>query len=427
MKRFLMTCMTLVLVVSWFVFPDGKSLVYADEDIKVGVLLPLTGPWAKFGGEAMAAVELAADMVNASGGVRGKKVFLEKADTQSSPPAATSEANRLISQKGINVMIGSFAAPLGIAISGVANRRQVVHWEMFADIFTDRNNNWSFMNGPHGAVYAAAALDYIKDVLAPKFGVKDWRSLRIGSLWENRPWGTKVGRGVRARAKALKYTLKLDESYDQFMPDLTPVVLKVKSANLDFLIACSYFNDAVQFQKKARELDLYVKGMIGVSAGYGLPVLANALGKSIDGVLVSDLPAKMSKKALAPETAKLAEAFISEFTKRKGHPPGAHATGAFTTAWILFKDVLPNSKSMKPADIKTAALQLDKPMGYQITGWGVKFSNFDRPDNSKDFGYNLRSFPAIFQWQDKETHVVSPERFATRKLAKVPLPKWYDR
>ncbi len=85
----------------------------AAEEARVGLLLPFSGPWAKFGNEMAISMEIARDLVNQSGGVQGgKQIVFVRADIPN-PTAATSEANRLISQEKLQVLLGSFAAPLG--------------------------------------------------------------------------------------------------------------------------------------------------------------------------------------------------------------------------------------------------------------------------------------------------------------------------
>ena len=77
--------------------------------------------------------------------------------------------------------------------------------------------------------------------------------------------------GDYAKEKNIK--LIYDEGYDQFATDMTPIVQKLKDLKPDVLIAISFPNDAILFQRKAKELDFYVSAMIGVSAGYSNPDL----------------------------------------------------------------------------------------------------------------------------------------------------------
>jgi len=374
------------------------------------------------------AVEIARDLVNQSGGAPGgRTITLVKADIPN-PTAATSEASRLVAQEKLQVLLGTFAAPLGVAVSAVAAKEAVVHWEIMAaaDILTKRNSKWIFRNGLAAGRYGAGAVDMAAELIAPKLGAAA-RSLRVGTLWENRPWGTGTGEGVRARAKELGLPLALDESYDQFATDMTPIVQKVKDATLDVLIAASYYNDAVLFQKKARELNLYLKALVGLSAGYAIPEFGQVMGKAANGIFDVETPPRVGREALRPETARLADFFYDAYRKKTGHEPAGHAVASFAAAHLLFHDVLRAAKGMQAEDIRAAAVMLDKPPGYQINGWGVKYSQFDQPGDPKDAGQNLRSFVVAWQWQDGHPVTVWPKRFAQREPILVPLSPWEKR
>src|ERR1700760_5147792 len=72
------------------------------EEIKIGVLEPFTGPWAKNGNESYVAMEIARDMINEKGGIRGDKIAFIRGDAPD-PSAGKSEAERIISQNGVKL------------------------------------------------------------------------------------------------------------------------------------------------------------------------------------------------------------------------------------------------------------------------------------------------------------------------------------
>ena len=80
----------LVLAAGFACFPFGSALA---EDIKIGVLEPFTGPWAKNGNESYMAMEIARDMINEKGGIRGDKIAFIRGDAPD-PSAGKSEAER---------------------------------------------------------------------------------------------------------------------------------------------------------------------------------------------------------------------------------------------------------------------------------------------------------------------------------------------
>src|SRR6516164_3630862 len=408
LRTFLRARSWLVLAAGFACFPFGSALA---EDIKIGVLEPFTGPWAKNGNESYMAMEIARDMINEKGGIRGDKIAFIRGDAPD-PSAGKSEAERIISQNGVKLITGTYASPLGIAISAEAERQGVVHWETIAsaDIITKRGYKHVFQVGP-----AANRLN------------RKFEDLRIALLWENRAFGTAVGNGARARAKDLGINLIFDEGYDQFMTDMTPLVQKLKDAKPDVLVVISFINDTVLLHRKAKELDFNVPAVIGVSAGHSVPDLKDSIGTAVNGLFVSDLPVLVNPAALRPDVQAAAEEFNKRYEKIQRRVPAGHAVASFAALWTLFNDVLPKAKSIAPEEVRAAALSMDLPPGSLINGSGLKFSNFDLPNDPKDAGQNIRSSIGVWQWQNMAARQVYPKNLATNEIAMVPLPDWSKR
>jgi branched-chain amino acid transport system substrate-binding protein len=399
----------------------------AQEPIKIGVLLPFTGPLAKNGIENWEAVQIARDMINERGGINGRKVEYVKGDA-TTPNAAISETERLITKEGVKITTGSFASPIAIAVSQAAERNGAFHWETTgaAEIITRRGFKHTFQVGAPARKYGQAAIDFINDDLAKRLG-KPVGDLKIALLWENRAFGKSVGDGIRAYAQSKGIKLVYDEGYDQTMTDMTPIVQKLKDVAPDILIAISFPNDAVLFQRKAKELDFNVGAFIGVSAGYSSPDLRDSIGNSVVGIFVADFPPKVNASALKPEVKQVAEEFYKRYEAKMNRPPAGHATAGFSAIWALFTEVLPKAKTYQPDELRDIALKLDLPEGSLVNGSGIKFTNFDWPDDPKDAGQNLRASIGVWQWTKDGNEQVYPPSLATHEATMVPMPKWSER
>jgi branched-chain amino acid transport system substrate-binding protein len=399
----------------------------AQQPIRIGVLLPMTGPFAKNGIENWEAMQIARDMINERGGVNGRKIEYLQGDA-TSPTAAISETERLITKDGIRITTGSFASPLAIAVSQAAERNGVFHWETTgaAEIITRRGFKHTFQVGAPARLYSQAAVDFVVDDLAKRLN-KPLSDIRIALLWENRAFGKSVGDGVRAYSETKKIKLVYDEGYDQFATDMTPIVQKLKDAKPDILIAVSFPNDAILFQRKAREIDFNVAAFIGVSAGYSSPDLRNSIGDSVVGLFVSDFPPKVNANVLKPEVRKIADEFYKRYEDKMKRPPAGHAAAGFSAIWALFTEVFPKAKTFEPDELREIALKLDLPEGSLVNGSGIKFTNFDWAGDPKDAGQNLRASIGVWQWTKTGNEQVFPAQLATASPAMVPLPDWSKR
>jgi branched-chain amino acid transport system substrate-binding protein len=399
----------------------------AQQPVRIGVLLPMTGPFAKNGIENWEAMQIARDMINERGGIKGRKIEYLQGDA-TSPNAAISETERLITKDGIKITTGSFASPLAIAVSQAAERNGVFHWETTgaAEIITRRGFKHTFQVGAPARRYSQAAVDFVIDDLAKRLN-KPISDLRIALLWENRAFGKSVGDGVRAYSEGKKIKLVYDEGYDQFATDMTPIVQKLKDVKPDILIAVSFPNDAILFQRKAKEIDFNVAAFIGVSAGYSSPDLRNSIGDSVVGLFVSDFPPKVNANVLKPEVRKIADEFNKRYEDKMKRPPAGHAAAGFSAIWALFTEVLPKATTFEPDELRDIALKLDLPEGSLVNGSGIKFTNFDWAEDPKDAGQNLRASIGVWQWTKAGNEQVFPAQLATAPAAMVPLPDWSKR
>lgn len=399
----------------------------AQEPIKIGVLLPFTGPLAKNGIENWEAMQIAREMINERGGVNGRKIEYLQGDA-TTPNAAISETERLITKEGIKITTGSFASPIAIAVSQAAERNGAFHWETTgaAEIITRRGFKYTFQVGAPARKYGQAAVDFVFNDLAKRLN-KPVTDLKIALLWENRAFGKSVGDGIRAYSQTKGIKLAYDEGYDQTATDMTPIVQKLKDVAPDILIAISFPNDAILFQRKAKELDFNVNAFVGVSAGYSSPDLRDSIGDSVVGIFVADFPPKVNANVLKPEVKKVAEEFYKRYEAKLKRAPAGHAAAGFSAIWALFTEVLPKAKTLQPDELREIALKLDLPEGSLVNGSGIKFTNFDWADDPKDAGQNLRASIGVWQWTKAGNEEVYPPSLATSEAAMVPLPKWSNR
>ena len=145
---------------------------FAADTIKLGMFTPVTGSWAFPGKQQFQAGTIATDMINARGGIAGKKVEWVRADV-TSPKVAMSEAERLITQKGVKVLVGGWSSSCAYAASQVSEKYKVIHWETnnIADNITQRGFKYLFRTCPIASKFGHKMTDFAVKVAAPKLGI----------------------------------------------------------------------------------------------------------------------------------------------------------------------------------------------------------------------------------------------------------------
>ena len=110
------------------VMPQASA---ATKVIKIGLIFPTSGAFSILGTDQSRGAELVLDWANANGGVGGAKIEILKGDSQSNAGVGATVAQRLIDQ-GAQILIGSYSSGISAAIMPVAQRNNVILWEVGA-------------------------------------------------------------------------------------------------------------------------------------------------------------------------------------------------------------------------------------------------------------------------------------------------------
>jgi branched-chain amino acid transport system substrate-binding protein len=385
------------------------------ETLQIGALYPFTGAAALLGDESYRGAELAVKLRNKNGGVAGgKQVELVKADAPDAN-AAQAEANRLITQKGLNLILGSYSSSISFAASEVAERNATLYWELGAisDPITERGYKYVVRVNPPASQFAKVEIDYIKEVVAPKLNKKP-TEVKIGIVHEDSLYGTTVAGFIEKIAKAEQIQITTIQPYNLKSVDLSSVILNVKQANPDVLIAVSYLNDAILLSRQSKELGLNVPAFIGTGGGHTMTDFQKALGKDVDGIIDVDFPQYAINKTYTPGL----EDFLKLYKETYGEEPrSGHSLANFMGTNVLL-DVIDKVGELNPDKIREAAMGYKLEAGKSATGWGVEFDNAN--------GQNKMGQPYVHQWVDGKLVTVWPKGAAVQEVI-LPMPKWSER
>ncbi len=408
-------------VLSLLFFSAG--LGSAQDTIRIGALYPITGALALLGTHDMNGVELATAIKNEQGGVLGKKIAVVKGDAPNAEAAKT-ETERMINVEKLKIIMGTYSSSLSYVASAAAERNKVIYFETgaIADNITQRGFKYLFRNCPAASLFGNGQAEFAKEVLAAKLG-KSPKDLRVVQMFEDSLYGTSVGTAAEKRLKEIGFQVLAVESYNKSVTDMSPLVMKFKAARPDFVVATCYLNDAVLFQRQSREMNFYVKALVGGGGGHGILDFAKAVGKDSDGVFSSDFPLVKDPASLDPKLTPPLKEVMERYKSKYGDYPDLHSMSAFTGAWILYTQIIPKAGSLDPDAIRKAAYQVDIPEGGTHMGWGVKYA----PEGHAMQGTNLKSFSVMMQWQGGLNYSVWPKKYAEREFIHVPLPTWDKR
>ena len=223
----------------------------AADTIKIGMVLPVTGPAAAVGGYALAGAKIALDRVNKSGGVLGKQLELITEDDQTTNPGAVLAFSKLAAQPDIVAFLGSVRSTQNHAMANdILKTAKPVCFGGTDPKLTKMGNPWFIRFRPNDTYSARVIASYGIETL----GKKNWALVHSTDAF-----GTSANNLLAAAIDKLGAKVVIDQGYPNQSQDFTPVVLAVKSSGADVIGSYMTFeNDQAIFARQARQLGVTI-------------------------------------------------------------------------------------------------------------------------------------------------------------------------
>lgn len=281
---------------------DGAA---SAQTIKIGVNEPLTGAFAASGTYVVNGAKIAADEINAKGGVLGQKIELIIEDNKSNPTEAAAVAEKLITRDKTPVMMGAWGSSLTLAVMPklVDYETPMVVETSSSGKITTSGNPYIFRISPPSAVEAAAFKG-----LVDKIGLK-----KVDFLVINNDWGRGSAEDFGKMLKEKGVTIGLVETMDQAAQDMSAQLSKFKSSDADTLMITTAVDQLTLIFKQAAALGLK-KRIITTGGSQNPDQIIEQAGAAANGTmhLTTFLP-WFPEKTPNPEATAY---FIGEWKKR---------------------------------------------------------------------------------------------------------------
>ena len=376
--------------------------VMAAENVKVGIVLPLTGAQAKFGEIEKRSFEMAAEEINAAGGIKGSKLELLFEDDTGKPDVGRAATEKLISRDKVTVLTGGYSSAVTQAATAVAQQFKVPFLVTTgsADEITEKGYDYIFRINPTSSEY----FDPFETLIQKAGGIKT-----MALLYENTQFGQSSAKDVEGAAKNAGIQVAVKEGYQAGAIDFKPILSKVKGAKPDMIYMVSYVMDAALLMAQCKELDINPKMFAGGGAGFTLPEFQQKAAAAADLVYSAtlwseDVPYKGAKE------------YFNKFKKKYNSETEYHGAEAYGSMYVV-ADALKRAKSFSPNDIRDALAATD-----MMTAFGpVKFISYGKKTQQNKLPNTF-----VIQWQKGKMETVWPEAFA-KKAYIFPTPAWKDR
>jgi len=283
------------------------GMLMAQETLKIGALVTLSGAGAAWGQALLYGAELAADDVNAQGGleVGGKKYKIEVIpyDDKYQAAEAVTAANRLISDDKVRYLIGPMGSAPALAVQPLTEREKVIIMTLgFTNKALSPNKPYSFRPNLTTEETSYPIIKW----LVERFDLK-----KIGGLFPNDESGQQISGDLAKAYEKAGAELSSKEFFERQRVDMVPLLTRMLNAGIDAIeLDGNSPATAGMIVRQARELGF--KGPIVRNGGPATPEIVAVAGKAAtEGMMVTSLQDPANQ-----EVAQYAQRYSDKYKKK---------------------------------------------------------------------------------------------------------------
>jgi branched-chain amino acid transport system substrate-binding protein len=258
----------------------GAGRAAAEENVKVGAVLPLAGAFAASGQDMLHGAQLAIADINGAGGIKaigGRKLELTVGDAGQSPESAVQTARRVLNAEPV-ACIGSWYSSLTLAATQVAEQKKIP-WltGSVADAITGRGFKYAFAISAGSEASAQGLIDAIKKL-------SSGGESRLVLLTDNNAASVDIKGFIR---KMITTPVVSDQTWTPPLADATPAVSAAlrEKPTVIYLGATSTSDQALVIKQLAAQGNT-APIIMGASSGAN-PIFLEAVGgEAMEGVVV---------------------------------------------------------------------------------------------------------------------------------------------
>ena len=309
--------------------------------IKIGYFGDLSGPTFNFGQSGINGVLMAADQINQTGGINGRRIDVVISDDKGSPEEAAKMTAKLIDQDKVVAIIAGGTSGNSRA---AAPKAQSSHVPLISPSSTDPAVT---LVGDY--IFRACFVDEFQGEVMASFAFNTLKAQTAAILFDfNSPYGRGLTSFFQASFKRLGGKIVNELSYTQGDSDFRGQLSQIRASEPDVIYIPGYYGDVTLIAKQARQLGL-TQPLLG-GDGWDAPELWQLGGDALNGSYIST-------HYSVDDPSPLIKSFVEEYMRRFGNlMPDAHAALAYDAARILF-DAITRAESTDGQKIRDALAQ----------------------------------------------------------------------
>jgi branched-chain amino acid transport system substrate-binding protein len=269
-------CLALSMATLFWLVAPAK----AQEPIKIGFSMALTGPLSPNGKQALVGMKIWEEEINAKGGLLGRPVKLVYYDDQTNASTVPGIYTKLIDVDKVDLVLGPYGTNMAAPAMPVAMQKGKVFIILFGlDVNHEFKYDKFFAMIPTGPNTKPSFTEGFFEVAA----AQNPKPETVALVAADAEFSRNACDGARENAK--KHSLKIvyDKTYPPPTTDFSPIVRAIQASNPDLVVVCSYPLDSVGMVKAVNEIGFKPKLIGGAMVGLQATAIKNQLGPLLNG------------------------------------------------------------------------------------------------------------------------------------------------
>jgi branched-chain amino acid transport system substrate-binding protein len=405
----------------------------AEDAIKIGVIASMSGPASTTGKDIWQSAELAANEINAAGGIYVKEtgknlsVQLVQGDDESTREGGMKAVSKLITQDNVDLLVGGYSSAVVSAHQATVAENKVPYIIAGGSSTSisnrkDLDNTYLFYHRPNTDDSAEACLLFLEDVVRPainkKFGFAEDRPLRIALIFQDSPFGKGQQSAVNniTKEKNLPFEIVAEESFKMGESDFRTALTSIKSKNPDVIYSVTFLNELIPLTQQARR-DVGLTTLILSIENNDDPDYYKGVGEYGEYTVMES---RFSPYVIPPGVTKAkTEKFLDDFEKKYSGFAGMMGAATYESVYIA-KNAIENAGTLDKAKVADSlkAISMESIMEV-MKGGKITFN----PDNHEsEFELFVSQLAKDAGSGEQRPYIVWPESL---KQSEFVLPDWY--
>jgi branched-chain amino acid transport system substrate-binding protein len=369
----------------------APELSAAQDVIRIGAPLPLTGPLSPEGIKQKQGYDLWAELANSKGGIKtsGKsyKVEIVYVDYASNTPRAVQTAERLITEDKVNFLFSPFGSGATKAASGVSEKYGIPTVAATASSEQVYDQGYKYLFGTF------TPNDTLTEPLTSITTKRDSNIKRVAILARNDLFPLAIGNEMEKSAKKRNLDVVMFEKYAIGTMDHASAITQMRAAKPDWIFATGYINDLILIRKQMNDLGVTapVVTMIAGPAYKEFIEASGPLAENVSSAAWWHPGVRYGGKGVFGSTENFNKLWEQKY---KDLPDYAQASAA--AAGEIFQLAIENADSIDPKKVRDALAGLDTTTFYGRIKFGTT-------------GQITSLDPPVFQIQGGKPVVIFPD------------------